>query len=436
MARSDGNGSAPKRELTLFDCFGLGINGIIGSGIFILPAALQRRAGGMSPLAWLAVGGLCTLIALSFAEAASRTDQSGGPYRYAVDAFGPLVGFAVGWITMVSSLLGYAAVARGFAEHAAFLVGGAGNFLVEASCVVAIVAALAAVNIIGIKPSARTGDVLSVVKVGGLLLFILVGIWHVKGGTTHVAPSPLPGERTGIWAAAFAGLFACTGFEYVPVPAGETKDPKRAIGLAMSASVIGATLIYALIQWIAAATFPAIGASERPIVDAARSFGGAAFGAVIAFVATLSALGFCSSSAMVVPRYVETFAQDRFLPRLFQARSARFGTPVAAVIGVSLLTAVLAIFLDFTHLADVSNVAVVVQYQSTCIAVLLWRRRDPSATGFRLPLGPLIPLLSLAGTIFFLLQVSRVELWFGAALLGVGLVFGLVTRLWPRRALQ
>ena len=106
----------PARELTLFDCFGLGINGIIGSGIFLLPAALQRRAGAQSPLAWLAVGSLCTLIALCFAEAASRTDRSGGPYRYAVEAFGPLVGFAVGWITMVSSLLGYAAVARGFAD--------------------------------------------------------------------------------------------------------------------------------------------------------------------------------------------------------------------------------------------------------------------------------------------------------------------------------
>jgi amino acid transporter len=426
----------PARQLTLFDCFGLGINGIIGSGIFILPAALQRRAGGLSPVAWLAVGGLCTLIALSFAEAAARTDRSGGPYRYACDAFGPLIGFAVGWITMVSSLLGYAAVARGFAEHAAFLVGGAGNFGVEALAVVVIVGALALVNIVGIKPSARTGDGLSIIKVGGLLLFIAVGIFHLHGGVSATPPSPLPGERTGIWAAAFAGMFACTGFEYVPVPAGETVDPKRAIGLAMGVSVVGATLIYALVQWIAVATLPSLGASERPIVDAARAFAGPGFAALIAVVATLSALGFCASSAMVVPRYVETFAQDRFLPRLFQGRSARFGTPVAAIAAVSLLVALLAIYLDFTHLADVSNVAVVVQYQSTCIAVLLWRRRDPLATGFRLPLGPTIPLVSLVGTLFFLLQVSRVELYFGAALLGGGLVLGALVRLWSRRAMQ
>ena len=63
----------PARQLTLIDCFGLGINGILGSGIFLLPAASQRRAGSHSPLAWLVAGSLCTLIALCFAEAASRT---------------------------------------------------------------------------------------------------------------------------------------------------------------------------------------------------------------------------------------------------------------------------------------------------------------------------------------------------------------------------
>jgi APA family basic amino acid/polyamine antiporter len=426
----------PPRQLTLLDCFGLGINGIIGSGIFILPAALQRRAGGMSPVAWLAVGSLCTLVALSFAEAAAHTDRSGGPYRYACDAFGPLIGFAVGWITMVSSLLGYAAVARGFAEHAAFLVGGAGSFAVEAACAAAVVALLAAINVVGVKPSARTGDLLSVIKVAGLVVFVAVGVFHVRGAALHAAPAPQPGETPGLVSAAFAGLFACTGFEYVPVPAGETVNPRRSIGLAMGVSVVGATLLYALVQLVAAGTLPSLGSSARPLVDAARAFAGPAFAAGIAVVATLSALGFCSSSAMVVPRYIETFAQDRFLPSLLGRRHVTLGTPVPAIAAVSLVVAALAMTLDFTHLADVSNIAVVVQYQSTCVAILIWRRRRPRGDGFRLPLGPLIPVAALAGTLLFLAQVSRVELWFGAALLAVGLALGTATRLWTRRAMQ
>jgi amino acid transporter len=424
--------SRPARQLTLIDCFGLGINGIIGSGIFILPAALQRRAGGNSPFAWLAVGSLCTLIALCFAEAASRTDRSGGPYRYAVEAFGPMVGFAVGWITMVSSLLGYAAVARGFAEHAAYLIGGADNASALVAWTIIVVTFLAVVNIIGIKPSARVGDGISVIKVLGLLAFVGVGLFFVKSANLHSAPAPATGESPGLLAAAFAGLFACTGFEYVPVPAGETVDPKRAIGLAMSVSVIGATLLYVLVQVVAMGTLPTMGASSRPIVDSAQAFAGS-FGAhAIAVVAALSALGFCAGSAMVVPRYVETFSQDAFLPSILSQRSERFGTPVIAIVVVSVLVTALGATLDFDKLADVSNVAVVAQYVSTCVAILVWRTREPEKSTFRLPLGPTIPLLAIAGSVLFLFHVSRIELLFGAVLLGAGLVFGAATRFFRR----
>lgn len=424
------------RQLTLLDCFGLGINGIIGTGIFLLPAALQRRAGGHSPLAWLVVGALCTLIALCFAEASSRTDRSGGPYRYATEAFGPIVGFAVGWITMVSSLLGYAAVARGFAEHASFFFGGAGRFGTEMGAVVAIVSFLAAVNVVGLKASARTGDVLSGIKIVGLLAFVAVGLGHVKAASWHAAPAPAPGETTGLFAAAFAGLFACTGFEYVPVPAGETVDPRRSIGLAMAVSVVGATLLYALVQFVVASALPSLGQSSRPLVDAARVLAGPAGASAIAVVAALSALGFCSSSAMVVPRYVETFAQDEFLPAVFGRRSKRFDTPVTAIMVVSVLVAILAASLDFTSLADVSNVAVVAQYQSTSIAILVWRQRDRGSARFNLPLGPLIPILAIIGTVLFLVQVSRIELAFGAALLLGGLALGVGTRVWRRARMK
>jgi amino acid transporter len=424
---------ARERPLTLIDCFGLGINGILGSGIFLLPAALQRRAGGHAPLAWLSVGALCTLVALCFAEAAGRTDRSGGPYRYATEAFGPFIGYGIGWITMISSLLGYAAVARGFAEHASWLFGGAqAGLAARAIGVVGLVGGLATVNILGLKPSARTGDVLSVVKVLGVVGFVVVGMFFVRGDLLHAAPAPLPGEGMGIVPAAFAGLFACTGFEYVPVPAGEMRNPQRAVGLAMAVSVVGATLLYVAVQLVAAGTLPNLGASEHPLVDSAAAFGGPSMARAVAVVAMLSSLGFCAGSAMVLPIYVETFAQDRFLPRFFERRSQSLQTPTNAIVVVSILVAVLACVLGFTALSDVSNVAVVAQYQSTCLAVLVWRRRDPHSTRFRLPLGPTIPVLALAGTVLFLLQVSRVELAFGAALLVAGLGLGLVTRLMRR----
>jgi amino acid transporter len=421
------------RQLTLLDCFGLGVNGIIGSGIFLLPAALYRRAGGASPLAWLLVGSLCALVALCFAEAAGRTDRSGGPYRYACDAYGPHVGFAVGWITLVSSLLGYAAVSRGFAEHAAGLFyRNEAPLPVLAAVIALLVVGLGVINVIGLRPSARVADTVGVVKLLGLFAFVVVGLFFLQASRFHAAPAPKPNEAVGLFPAAFAGLFACTGFEYVPVPAGETVRPQRAVGLAMVVSVLGATVLYAIVQSVAVGTSPNLGGAQTPLVAAARAFAGPIGGAAMAAIGVVSAFGFCSTSALVVPRYVETFAQDRFLPPWLERRSARFGTPVAAVVVSSLVVVAMAITLDFTQLADTSNVAVVVQYVSTCVAILVMRRRDPAGSGFRIPLGPTVPILATLGCTLFMFSVAKGEIVLSAVLCGGGLVLGLATR-WLRR---
>jgi APA family basic amino acid/polyamine antiporter len=374
------------------------------------------------------IGGYCALVALCFAEAAGRTDKSGGPYRYACDAFGPHVGFAVGWITLVSSLLGYAAVARGFSEHAAWLL--AGVLPVEvarALVIVALVAVLAAVNIVGLRPGARTSDVVAAAKLVGIIGFAAAGIWFVRGAAFHAPPSPGPGEHGGLFGAAFAGLFAATGFEYVPVPAGETQRPERAVGLAMVLSVVGATLLYAVVQIVAVGVSPDLGASKTPLVDAARAFAGPAGANVVAVLALVSSFGFCSTSALVVPRYVENFAQDRFLPPLL-ARRGRQGTPVPAVIASSVLVIVMAVLLDFTSLADTSNIAIVAQYIATCAGILVLRRRLGPSPRFRVPLGPIVPLVAIAGSVAFVLSCSRGEIMLSVELIGAGLILGMITR--------
>jgi len=111
-----------RRELTLIDSVGIGINGIVGSGIYLLVAPLARAGKGSSVAGVLVCGALCVLIALCFAELSSMYDRSGGPYVYARDAFGSVVGFAVGWLGMATGVLGLAAVSVGFAAALARFV--------------------------------------------------------------------------------------------------------------------------------------------------------------------------------------------------------------------------------------------------------------------------------------------------------------------------
>src|SRR5260370_22999200 len=112
----------PTNRMTLLDCVGLGINGIIGTGIFLLPAKVFAASGGLSWAAWLAIGGVCLLVGLCFCEASGRADRNGGPYLYARDAFGRWVGVAVGWMALAPNLFTYGAVARAFARNLSLLV--------------------------------------------------------------------------------------------------------------------------------------------------------------------------------------------------------------------------------------------------------------------------------------------------------------------------
>jgi len=423
--------SAPlKRQLTLLDCLGIGINGIVGSGIFFLPAALSRAAGGQAPLAWLIVGGLCCLVALCFAEAAARTDRSGGPYRYACDAFGPYVGFAVGWVTLISTLLGFAAVARGFGVTGAVLLGKGGATSLETVISCTGVGFLCLINILGVRRSARTSDIISAVKLLSLLSFVGIGLFFISVTNLTAAPQPIAGENTGLVAAAFAGLFACTGFEYIPVPAGEAKNPRRTVPQAMVASVLVTTLLYALVQIVAGGVHPGLGASKTPLADAAQHFGGNSGRVLMNVAGLISSFGFCASSALVGPRYLEAFAEDRFLPQFFRHRPASLGTPVWAVVVLSTLVAGLMISgLPFQDLADVANVAVVVQYMATCLAILVLRRKAPAGPDtFVIPLGPLVPIAALAGCCAFLRFVKTEELKMAAMMIGVGLVIGAIWR--------
>ncbi len=438
MSHSEAN--SDKRQLTLIDCLGIGINGIVGSGIFLLPAVLYRKAGSQAPWAWFVAGGLCCLVALVFAEAAGRTDRSGGPYRYACDAFGPYVGFAVGWVTLISVLLGYSAVARGFGTTAAQIchdmfgvqLGNAG--VVALSCVVVVV--LSIVNILGVRSSARTSDIISAVKLLSLFGFIVVGLCFVKfdrmGGQP---PMPSTGETTGILAAAFAGLFATTGFEFIPVPAGEAKNPQRTVPLAMVISVFLTTVLYALVQLVATGLHPSLGGTETPLADSVAQFAGSRGRELMNVAGLISMFGFCAGSALVGPRYLESFSEDRFVPAIFAHRPAKLGSPVWSVVLLSVLVILfLMLGLEFKQLADISNVAVVVQYIATCVAVILMRQRGPApANAFVNPLGPLVPLLALFGCAVFLLGVATspdgvMALKWAAILIAAGLLLGSVFR--------
>src|SRR5437899_7891767 len=418
--------------MTLLDCVGLGINGIIGTGIFLLPAKVFRNAGGFSWAAWLAIGGVCLLVGLCFCEAAGRADRNGGPYLYARDAFGRWIGVAVGWMALAANLFAYGGVARGFGRNISFLVPALSRPAPQIAAAVAVIGALAALNYRGVKPGALASDLFSGAKLIPILFFVGVGLFFIDW---HRLDLPLPAGSTRFEAlkvGGFAALFACTGFEYVPVAAGETENPRRNVPLALFFALLGSMLLYVLVQIVFMGTHPDPGAADKPLAEAAAAFAGPWAGGFVAVGSVISSFGYLTAVALVTPRYLSALGENGELPPLSARTHPRFGTPSVAIGLCALVCAGLAVFADFDRLADLNNAAVFAQYVPTCLAVPVLRRTK-GASAFHLPLGPTIPVLATLGCILFLNGIKREDAVFSIATLAVGLVLHAAWRAFGRR---
>ncbi len=423
-------------RLSLADCLALGVNGIVGSGIFLLPGRLAEVAGLSSIIAFLVCGALCGVIALCFAEAAGLFDRSGGPYVYARAAFGEPLGFAVGWMALASAVLGMSAVARGLAQAASAFAPALSEPALQGAAAAAFVLGLGALNAAGLRAGAGASNLFSVAKLVPLVLFIALGLPHVSGallfggGAYAVGSAPALPSFSGLASAVFIAVFALSGFEVIPVPPGETADARRTVPISVLASLFGAVALYTLVQLVAVGTDPALAGSATPLADAARIFAGPVGAAAIGVGAVVSMGGYVAGSAIVVPRYFVALAEDRLLPAALASRSRRTDAPVVAIALTSLLGAGLCAFLDFNRLVDVTTVALFCQYVPTCLAVLVLRQRRPAGPpGWRLPWGPAIPLVATAASIALVIvaRPGRAELTTAALYLAAGaIVYGAI----------
>src|SRR6185295_18872461 len=162
------------RAVGLFGLIAISVNGVIGSGIFKLPATVAALMGPASPVAYLLAAFATTLVVLCFAEAGSRFERTGGPYLYAREAFGSFIGFEVGWLYLLTRIAAAAAISNAFTAYLGYflppLASGAGRVL----AITALFSGLAWLNLLGIRYGARTVNILTAAKLIPLLLFICV----------------------------------------------------------------------------------------------------------------------------------------------------------------------------------------------------------------------------------------------------------------------
>lgn len=423
--------SAPKR-ISVFDTLCLGVNAIIGSGIFLFPGLLAREAGPASILAFLVCGMLLVSVALCYAELGSMYSRNGGSYVYAKEAFGPVLGFGVGWISWVTAIFSWAAVANAVSSYLGYFHPLFNTYLAGKGIAVILTAVLGMINYRGIKPGARVINVLTVAKVLPLLLFVLAGIFFIDGAHYR----PLWGQGTGSFSySVFLALWALQGFETTPIPSGESQNPQKAVPIAALGSLIFCAGIYVLIQVVAVGVYADLGSSgTRPLAEACAQFLGPAGGSIMALGAVISMIGYIAGNALGSPRFLSALAEDRFLPGRLARPHPRFLTPSDSILITTVLACIAALFFNFASLVALSNVAVIAQYLSTCSALLRLRRTRPDLKRpFKTPCGTAVALSGCVISLWLIRQVQTSELVLSAAVLAAGFLIMWFFRTKPQR---
>lgn len=412
------------RRLGLVDVLAIGVNAIVGSGVFSAPDDMHRAMGGWSPFAFLLCALVLIPVALCFAELASRHDKTGGPYLYAREAFGREVGYIVGWACYLNAFLSFAANVSLFVA----LTGLEGHPLFRPAAAL-VVLGLGAINYVGVKPGSSLVLIMTVGKLSAILFFVGAALMRLDTARWGGAlPAGIGGVGTGVYLA----LFPLQGFEVVPVPAGEVKNPERNIPLATVGSLVFSALLFVVVQAAIVGSYPDIGAtSATPLADAARSFG-PTIGALVLVGSIVSVGGFSAGSALGSPRYAQALADGGDLFDSLGSVHPRFGTPHIAIVATTALTAALAAGFDYRQLVGFSNVTVVLQYALTCLAVPVLRRKLAEPARFRVPGGAILPIVGAVGSVALLNGSQLEELEWTAAGLGVGLLIFYGRRLFAR----
>ena len=421
--------TAPPRQIGFWTCLALVIGNTIGTGIFLLPAALAPF-GWNALYGWLITisGGLC--LAYVFAALARTMPDAGGPYDYIAGAFGPMAGFFVMWSYWISQWVTNAAIGIGIVSYLApfapdfFARPGAGPLVA-----IGLVITMTAIALRGVRASGTVQIVTTVLKLLPLFAVILA-VFVVLGGpdgsaatTANVAPAPVAAPA--IAGAAALALWAMLGFESGTVPAGRVIDPARTIARATLIGTLFVGLVYVLVTFAVFLLLPADVAanSTAPLADLISGIWGNEAGKLVAAFAAISALGALNGWVFLQAEVPLVLAERGVFPRVF-ARVNAAGMPVFAhVLGCSLSVALIATNLSsgliqiFSFIVLLATVATLVLYLLGALAMLALLKRGRAK-------GALLTAAALVGAIYagwtFYGAGAEATGW-GAALLATGI---------------
>ena len=427
-----------RREIGMLDATMIVVSGVIGGGIFFTPATVARYLphSGWIIAVWV-VGALIAFAgALTFAELASRYPEAGGHYVYIREGFGGLWAFLYGWMLLLI-------IATGALASLALAFAGYLNAFIPLTPVqqkliaVAIIVLLSVVNLLGVKPGARTTTFLTVIKVGAFASLIVLGLASTNTGAPAAAPISIPSG--GAIAIAFGAalvpvLFSYGGWQQVNFLAGEVRSAERRLpaALAIGVAVVAVVYLGANFVYLRALGPAGMAGSSALASDTAQALYGDAAARVVTVVIAISILAFSNVVVMATPRVFYALAQDGAFLRSLTQLHPRYDTPARAILVQGVWTVVLVLIGEIGLLVNGVVFADWIFFGLGAASIFAIRRRSSSDAPYKVPGYPIVPAFFVLAAIAAV--ASAVYQYPKESLVGVGmLVIGALIYRWSRQ---
>lgn len=402
----------------------LGITAVIGSGIFLLPATGYQLLQANSIFA----GVLALLIALCFANCASRYDQTGGPFLYAKDAFGDFIGFEVGFVTWAVRIIAEGTLYVGLATAVGAIFPQFSSMLARDLLITALALALMTLNLFGVSITAIFNNIITIAKIIPLLFVAMVGFFAVN--SHHLTQISLTKLTSGNFASAtLTFFFVFVGFEGVVVAAGEMNDAKKIVPKALLWSMISVTVIYLLILCACIGVLGAKTAnSTAPLQATLSAVIGPVGAAIVAGGTIISMLGSAVASTFITPRSGVALAEKQMLPASIK-KTNRYNAPYVAIIISTVLGLALAYSGSYATLAQISAISRFAQYLPTIGAIFVFAKYNK----LPFPFARTIACVALGVSLWLLANTTVVNLVWGLGALVVAVPFYVGLVVIPKR---
>lgn len=401
------------KKLSFFSIFLLGINGIVGSGTFLLPQKIYSDAGVLWGIVCILIAGISTtLIALCYADLAGRFSESGGAWIYSYNAYGKFAGFEVGFFMWFAGVVSISAEIAALLRIFKNIIPGLDNKLYSLAFGIGIILILGIINLFGVSSVKLVSNMSSGLKLAAIAFFIIVSAFFLK--TINFQPMvPTDMESSsglfkGMTSTYSVVFYMFTGFSFLPIAARKMNNPQKNLPKALVAIMISVTIIYAAVQIMAVGVLgPELANTTIPVATAMKKMVGDWGYYLIIAGSTISIFGIAFSSSFEVPMIASSLATEHKLLPAFFGKTNKHDAPYISIIITVIVSIILYSSGSYIFLASCMVCANLVQYVPTILASIKFKKdgKFPSQ-GFKLKGGYLIPILALISALYLLVSFN------------------------------